>query len=88
MRFFPPAIGLDVSESSIKLVYLKKENSGFFNLAALGREYLDEGVTKDGEIKNPEKFLAALNSIIDKPKSGFPKNKYLIVSVPEEKAFL
>ncbi len=88
MRFFPPAISLDISESSIKLAYLQKESSGFFDLVAFGREYLKEGIMKDGEIKNAEGFLSALDSIISKSKSGFPKTKYLIVSLPEERAFL
>lgn len=88
MNFFPTSIGLDISESSIKAVSLKKADKGFFDLVAFGKGYLAEGTVKEGEIKNEVAFLEVLNTLIASEKSNFPKTKYLVVSLPEEKAFL
>ena len=48
MQFFPPSLGLDISETSIKLVNLKKGEKGFFDLAAFGKEYLSPGTIAEG----------------------------------------
>mgnify|MGYP001589564663 CR=1 FL=1 len=88
MQFFPPSIGLDISENSIKAVALKKGDKGLFDLVAFGKGYLPEGAFVDGEIKNEGAFLEVLNTLIASEKSNFPKTKYLVVSLPEEKAFL
>lgn len=87
MHFFPPAIGLDISESSVKAVSLKKDGE-FFDLAAFGKAYLPMGTVVEGEIKNKEGFLEVLNVLLGSEKSNFPRTKYLVVSLPEEKAFL
>lgn len=88
MQFFPNSIGLDISENSIKAVSLKKGDNGLFDLVSFGKGYLQEGVFKDGEIKNEAAFLEVLNTLIASEKSNFPKTKYVVVSLPEEKAFL
>ncbi|MDP3800289.1 MAG: type IV pilus assembly protein PilM [bacterium] len=88
MNFFPTSIGLDISENSIKAVALKKGDKGLFDLVAFGKGYLPEGAFVDGEIKNEGAFLEVLNTLIASEKSNFPKTKYLVVSLPEEKAFL
>ncbi len=88
MNFFPPAIGLDISTSSLKAVSLKKGNGELFDLMAFGKGYLPEGTLAEGVIKNQENFLQVFNSLITGEKSNFPKTKYLVVSLPEEKSFL
>lgn len=87
MNFFPPSIGLDISESSLKAVSLKKDG-GVFDLVAFGKAYLPSGVVVEGELKNKEDFLEVLNTLVASEKSNFPRTKYLVVSLPEEKAFL
>ncbi len=88
MIFFPASIGLDISDSAIKAVALKKEGAEAFTLLGFGREYLKEDAIEDGAIKNSESFLAALNSLFKNQRGSFPKGKYLVVSLPEEKVFL
>ncbi|MEK7209358.1 MAG: type IV pilus assembly protein PilM [Patescibacteria group bacterium] len=88
MQFFPPSLGLDISETSIKLVNLKKGEKGFFDLAAFGKEYLSPGTIAEGEIKNQDAFSAALSSVLENEKNGFPKTKFITASLPEDRAFL
>lgn len=88
MNFFPLAIGLDISDSSLKAVVLRPEGDSSFALVGFGREYLKEDAVEDGEIKNQDSFLLALNSLCQNRKGTFHRSKYIVASLPEEKAFL
>ena len=88
MLFFPPTIGLDVSDSSLKAAALKKSGGGLFDLAAFGKGYLAENTIVDGEIKSYDSFEKTLNEVLTSEKSNFPKTKYLVASLPEAQAFL
>lgn len=88
MNFYPQSIGLDISESSLKAVCLKKGGNGPFDLVAFGKEYLPSDTVVDGEIKNHGAMAKALSSIFNAKNSRFPKTKYIVASLPEEKAFL
>mgnify|MGYP001589627036 FL=1 len=88
MNFFPPTIGLDISDSSLKAAALKKSGDGMFDLMAFGKGYLAEGAVVDGEIKSPDGFEKTLAEVLTGEKNNFPKTKYITASLPEEKAFL
>ena len=87
--FFPPpdyllmpAVGLDISDRSIKFVELERKNGGF-SISKFGSRNLPQGIIESGVIKQKEKFVDFLKSI--KEESGA---KFINVSLPEEKAFL
>ena len=87
--FFPPpdyllmpAVGLDISDRSVKFVELERKDSGF-SVSKFGSRNLPPGIIESGEIKQKEKFVDFLKSI--KEESGA---KFVNVSLPEEKAFL
>ncbi|MFA4890625.1 MAG: type IV pilus assembly protein PilM [Candidatus Paceibacterota bacterium] len=87
--FFPPpdyllmpAVGLDISDRSIKFFELKRKNGGF-SVSKFGSRNLPPGIVESGEIKQKEKFVDFLKSIKD--ELGV---KFVNVSLPEERAFL
>lgn len=87
--FFPPpnyllmpAVGLDISDRSIKFIELERKNGGF-SVSKFGSRNLPQGIIESGVIKQKEKFIDFLKSI--KEESGA---KFINVSLPEEKAFL
>lgn len=88
MNFFPPVIGLDISDSSLKAAALKKSGDGMFDLVAWGKGYFAENTIVDGEIKSQDGFQKTLAEVLTGEKSNFPKTKYITASLPEEKAFL
>ncbi len=88
MLFFPPTIGLDISDSSLKAAALKKSGGGLFDLVAWGKGYLAENTIVDGEIKSQDSFQKTLAEVLTGEKNNFPKTKYITASLPEEKAFL
>lgn len=87
MKFFPPNIGLDISETSLKAVGLKESKNGLFCLESFGKDYFPTGTVSDGEIKSPSSFIDVLKSVLGKKENGFGNIKYLVVSLPEEKTF-
>lgn len=81
------AFGLDISDLSLKTVFLRKKK-GFFELAAFGERKLKPGIVEDGEIKNEKKLAEIIKEAIKNPKRGKIQTKYVIVSLPEKKSFL
>lgn len=87
--FFPPpdyllmpAVGVDISDRSIKFFELRRKNGGF-SASKFGARNLPPGIVESGEIKEKEKFIDFLKSI--KNELG---TKFVNVSLPEERAFL
>ena len=83
----PGSFGLDISDLSLKIIKLKRKGK-FFDLASFGEEEIKPGIIKEGEIKNEEKLAEIIKGAIKKVKGEKIRTKYVIVSLPEEKAFL
>ena len=83
----PGSFGLDISDLSLKIIQLKKRKN-FFDLASFGEEEIKPGIIKEGEIKDEEKLAEIIKGAIKKVKGEKIRTKYVIVSLPEEKAFL
>lgn len=80
------AFGLDISDLSLKIAKLRKSGSNF-NLAVFGGKEIEAGIIKEGEIKEEKKLSETLQVAI-KSWGGRNLGKYVVVSLPEEKAFL
>lgn len=83
----PNAFGLDISDLSVKIVKLKKRDR-FLNLASFAQEPIEPGIIKAGEVRDEEKLSQAISKAVKKAKGEGLKTKYVIASLPEEKAFL
>jgi len=89
-KFLPleeEAFGLDINDSSLKIVKLRKGSGGFalvsFNETKIAPDIIEEGVIKD------EAALAKIiKSACDTVKGKKLGTKYVIASLPEEKSFL
>jgi len=85
MEFFSlkqRTFGLDISDLSVKYLMLKKERKSF-SIVSFGEFDVEEGIIESGEIKEEEKLA---NLIQEHTKNL--KTKYVVASLPEEKAFL
>ena len=81
------AFGLDISDLSVKAVDVKSSKKGFL-LSSFGKIGLPSGVVKNGQILN-KKFLAKkIKELLSSIQGEKIKSKYVIASLPEEKAFL
>ena len=77
-----PAVGIDISDRSIKYSQLKRE-AGFYKLAKFGSRIVPEGYLSSGEIKNKKKLIDFLKYIRKELETEF-----IGVALPEEKSFL
>jgi type IV pilus assembly protein PilM len=83
----PEAFGLDISDLSLKIIKLKKKR-GVLSLASFGETEIKPGIIKGGEIKDEEKLAGIIREAIKKVKGEKIRTKYVVASLPEEKAFL
>ncbi len=80
---FPPAAGIDISDSSIKWLVLKEEGSGY-RVDAYGEELLASGIVVNGNIKNVE----ALGEILKGVKKQLHGIECAHTALPEEAAYV
>jgi len=83
----PEAFGLDISDLSLKIAKLEKKGN-FFRLVSFGEVEVPPGIIEQGEIKNEERLVEILKKGKKLVKGKELKTKYVVVSLPEEKAFL
>ncbi len=83
----PESFGLDISDLSLKIIKLK-EKRGTLNLASFGEEKINPGIIKQGEIKKEADLAKNIKDALVKVKGEKLKTKYVVASLPEEKAFL
>jgi len=83
----PETFGLDISDLSLKIIKLKKRGKAF-NLVSFGEEQIKPGIIKSGEIKDEEKLAEIIKESFKKVQGEKLKTKYVVASLPEEKAFL
>jgi len=83
----PEAFGLDISDLSLKILKLKKKKN-FLSLASFGEAEIKPGIIEGGEIKNVEALGKIIKEAVSKIKGEKIKTKYVVCSLPEEKAFL
>ncbi|HDZ54295.1 MAG TPA: type IV pilus assembly protein PilM [Candidatus Nealsonbacteria bacterium] len=83
----PEAFGLDVSDSSLKIVKLKKKDK-FLSLASFGETEITPGIIKKGEIQDEEALIEMIKKALIEVKGEKIKTNYVVASLPEEEAFL
>lgn len=83
----PAAFGLDISDLSLKIIKLKKKGR-FLSLASFGETKVKPGIIEKGEIKDEKALAKIIKKAVAEVKGEKLKTKYVIASLPEEKAFL
>ncbi|MDD4830911.1 MAG: type IV pilus assembly protein PilM [Candidatus Pacebacteria bacterium] len=81
------AFGLDVSDLSLKIAKLKKSGDDL-KLESFGCEKIDQGIIKEGEIKDQKKLAEIIKKSLKNACGKKIKTKYVVASLPEEKTFL
>ena len=80
-------IGLDISDTSLKIVQLKK-NKNKLAIQALGRVDLPVDTMLNGEIKNKKNFVNALTKLLNKPRFGSLTTNEVSACLPDAKTFI
>ena len=79
-RQHPPAIGLDISSSSVKLVELGKNAAGEYVLERFGVEPFEKGWITDGQIEKFDEVAEAVRRVV--AKSG-TRTKQVVMAMPQ-----
>jgi len=82
----PESFGLDISDSSLKIVRLKKKGR-FLKLASWADAEIKEGVIEEGEIKDEDALVKEIAKVLQKVKGEKLGTKKVIAALPENKAF-
>lgn len=83
----PENFGLDISDLSLKIIKLRKKSGGL-KLVSFGESEIKPGIIEGGEVQDEESLARILREAILKIKGEKLRTKYVICSLPEEKAFL
>ena len=81
------AFGLDINDSSVKIIKLGKEKEGF-SVSSFNRIDIKPGVVETGIIKDEKTLVKIIKSAYEKVKGKRIKTKYVVASLPEEESFL
>lgn len=81
------AFGLDISDTSIKIIKLKKRKK-YFRLVSFGKKAIKKGLVEKGEIKNPDKLALEIRDLLKNIKGKKINTNEVVCSLPEENSFL
>ncbi|MDD5606407.1 MAG: pilus assembly protein PilM [Candidatus Pacebacteria bacterium] len=79
----PESFGLEISESYLRIIKLNKKG-----LASWAEQELEPGIISGGDLKKEKEFSDNLANLLKNVKGESLKTNYVIVSLPEERAFL
>jgi len=83
---YKEVFGLDISDTSIEAVQLKKVGKKI-KLFAFGRTELEKGVVEDGKIFQKEELAKIIKSLLLKTLPKPISTSYVVISLPESKVF-
>lgn len=84
----PNTFSLDISDSSLKIVQLKKKQ-GNLKLSGFAKSKIKSGIVKDGQIKDPDQLADIIKQTLNQKIKGEKiKTRYITAALPEEKSFL
>jgi type IV pilus assembly protein PilM len=81
------AFGLDINDSSLKIVQLKKKNKSLC-VSSFNEVKITPGIIEDGVIKKEASLARIIKYACSTVKGEKIKTKYVVLSLPEEKSFL
>jgi type IV pilus assembly protein PilM len=86
LTLHPPAFGLDISDRSFKIAYLRSQKKGL-DLYSFGEFPIEEGIVDRGEIKEKDALAKIIQEAVASFQDKLPARR-VVVSLPEEQAFL
>jgi type IV pilus assembly protein PilM len=81
----PRGFGLDISDRSLKFVYLEQSTVGY-SVKAFGERAFEKGIVEKGKILAPDQLAVELHAAIVDSKHELPR--YALLALPEEEVFL
>lgn len=86
LTLHPSAFGLDVSDLSLKIAYLKRQGKGL-RLHSFGEFPIAQGIVERGEVKQEDALVEVIRQSVLSFGRELPVRQ-VVASLPEEQAFL
>lgn len=83
----PPAIGLDISDLSVKFVRVRHEGSRLA-IDAFGEVAIPPGIVVDGEVKREADLTSVLKAELRDQRGRSLNERFCVAALPEEKSFV
>lgn len=81
------ALGLDISETALRLMQLKPSGSGFYPSAFVDAA-LPKGLVVEDRIGDTKKLAEIISRALHNPAMGVFDSRYAVLSLPESKSFV
>lgn len=81
------AIGLDISENTLRILQLQNTKEGVFPVAFF-EQGIKKGIIEDGNVKNAEELSKNIIRAMRRPAYGKFDSQYVVISVPDSKSFV
>lgn len=81
------AFGLEITDTNIRIMKLIRHHNRLV-VIAVGGGALEENIVKNGAVKDEKKLAAEIKSLVNRIIGQKTKPRYVVVSLPEKKAFL
>ncbi len=82
----PETFGLDINDTSLKIIKLKKRRGSLVPVSFNEKE-ISDNIIKDGIIQNEDALVKNIKEALAGVKGEKLRTKYVVVSLPEEKSF-
>jgi len=83
----PPAFGVDISDLSVKIAFLRKYKREI-KLESFGRKEIPQGIVREGKIQKKNELSKIIKEAVREVRGKKLKTKYVISSLPEQHAFV
>src|SRR4030042_2937495 len=83
----PNGFGLEIEDSSLKAIMLKKEGERV-KVVSCGARSLKKGIIQEGQVLDKPGLAKEINELITSTKPKPIKSKFVVFSVPEAKSFI
>jgi len=84
----PKGFGLEIEDRSLKAFMIEKKRKGKCRVLSCGMKNLKKGIMQDGQVFDTEALASEIKELLKSTKPYPIKNKLVVFSVPENKAFI
>ena len=83
----PNGFGLEIEDSSLKAIMLKKTRKGAEVVSCAARQ-MKKGIIQDGQVVNKQELANEIGGLLASAKPRPIKSKFVVFSIPESKSFI
>lgn len=84
----PNGFGLEIEDRSLKAFMIERRGKNKCRVRSCGLRDIKKGIIQDGQVANPEALAQEIKALMASAKPHPLKSKFVVFSIPENKAFI